>query len=120
MLAILAVASIVLTPWTAPSAARSMGAPIVSGMQVDLAAGVSDAAASMPDDMPCCPPDGSPPPDCTKSCPMAAPCLSKCFGAAAFLGVIPLRLVYLERLKALDELAPDTLAQLPPPRPPRS
>jgi hypothetical protein len=71
-------------------------------------------------DMPCCPHEKAPTPDCQKGCPLAAFCFAKCFSGISAAAAVPTRLGVAEAMISGDEAAPDTLAQGPPPRPPQS
>jgi len=95
----------------APSAA-AMGAAPMTAME-DM--------AGMAADMPCCPPQKQPQPDCQQSCPLATLCLVKCFpsGPAA---AGPERAVFVSviLLPIRDDAARDLLSDPPPSRPPRT
>ena len=85
----------------------------------------ADAAmdmASMGDgmaDMPCCPPEKPVMPDCQKACPLATLCLAKIV-QGILPGAVPARFGLALALIPGDAAAPDTLAPIPPPRPPQA
>lgn len=103
LLPILAIMGFVAGPFTAP---------------VD---GVAMAAASMPDDMPCCPHEKPAVPDCQKSCPLMATCMAKCFSVAPTLS--SLAFIFWDQSDAIrpsSDVFGDALAIAPPARPPRT
>lgn len=121
LLSILAVVGLVLAPLTAPQVGMS-GVMASGGAQLSMHhAGEADAAmTNMAEAMPCCPPEKPAIPDCQKACPLAAMCLAKCFGGLTTSDVVPFRIGFLNAMILGDDSAPESLAQAPPPRPPRA
>ncbi|MEO8321084.1 MAG: hypothetical protein ABI561_22460 [Bradyrhizobium sp.] len=78
----------------------------------------STSMASLSADMPCCP-DESAPMDCDH-CPLMAICMVKTLQAQSPAGVIEVLPVTLRMLLPGSGPAAESLAHLPPPKPPRS
>ena len=104
LLAMLLIAGLVTASLTAPAAESS----VVS---------TATAAASMSDDMPCCP-DKSPPADCDK-CQLMAICVFKSFQAVPSTAVAELLPTIVRTLVPRSDPDMESLGHPPPPRPPR-
>jgi hypothetical protein len=109
LLSILAVVSLLIVPMAAPSVAMA-AAP----------AGAMEDMASMADGMPC--PHKKPAvPDCPKSCPLAALCMTGCLPYALVSGAsIPARFAVADVKSPGDDVEAERLTEPPPPRPPRT
>ncbi|WP_431310985.1 hypothetical protein [Methylobacterium nigriterrae] len=80
----------------------------------------SDMAGMAMDDMPCCPHETPTMPDCSKGCPLMALCLAKVVsGLPSGIG-LPVRVAIVEGVLWIGDVPFDSLAQAPPPEPPRS
>jgi hypothetical protein len=110
LLAVFLIAGLVF----APLAARANADPMASMAMASMA---SDAA-SMSDDMPCCP-EKSVPMDCA-DCPLMAICMAKTLQAQPSAGVAEIQSVTLRMLLPVSDPAAESLGLLPPPKPPRS
>jgi hypothetical protein len=110
LLAVLLIAGLVF----APLAARANVDAIASLGMTSMA---SDAA-SMSDDMPCCP-EKSLPRDCA-DCPLMAICMVKTLQAPPSAGVAEIQPVTLRMLLPVSDPEAESLGLLPPPKPPRS
>ncbi|QFU14749.1 hypothetical protein [Microvirga thermotolerans] len=113
LLSVLAILALVLAPITAPAVAEGMAAPVAA----------ADAAmdmASTGDDMPCCPPEKPVMPDCQKACPLATLCLAKIVQGVMPVNAVPARFSLARALIPGNDANPDTLAPIPPPRPPQA
>jgi hypothetical protein len=109
LLSILAVASLLIAPMAAPSLAMA-AAP----------AGAMEDIASMSDGMPC---SHEKPalPDCPKSCPFAALCMTGSLSYAPESGPsIPARFAVADVKSPGDDVEPERLTEPPSPRPPRT
>lgn len=111
LLAILAVAGLIVGPFTAPAVGRAAEmSSMIAGMEEDMSR-----------DMPCCP-DGTPAvPDCQKSCPLMATCMAKCATAVPMLshaGVVSR--TECDALRPASDALGDALAAELPARPPRT
>jgi len=104
LLAVFLIAGLVF----APLAARANANPLA----------MADEAASMSDDMPCCP-EKSLPMDCP-DCPLMAICMAKTLQAQPSAGVAEIQSVTLRMLLPVSDPAAESLGLLPPPKPPRS
>ena len=95
-------------------------APLAARANVDsmAVASMADDAASMSDDMPCCP-DKSAPVDCDK-CPLMALCVSTTLHAPLSASVAAIQAVALRMLLPVSDPEAESLGLLPPPKPPRS
>ena len=86
--------------------------------RTNTAAAAAMATASMSADMPCCP-DKSTPADCDQ-CPLMAICMVKTLQAPSSAGVVEVQPVTLRMLLPGSDPEAESLAHLPPPKPPRS
>lgn len=107
----LAIVGLVLWPIAGPALAMTGGA------SADL---MQQSAAAMPGDMPCCPDTSTPAPDCAKHCPLLAMCLASVLPYLAVPAGLSTprfsaRVTFPDRSSNLD-----SLAQAPPPRPPKT
>jgi hypothetical protein len=102
LLAILAIVGIVVAPFAAPAVAGGMAAPMAIA------------------DMPCCPPAKPVMPDCQKACPLATLCLAKIVQGIMPMNAVPARFSIAQALIPGNDANPDTLAPIPPPRPPQA
>ena len=98
----------------APLTARANAA----GMASMAMASISDGAADMADDMPCCP-DKSAPADCDQ-CPLMALCAATTLQAPLPTGIAEIQPVTLRMLLPGSDPEVDSVAYSPPPKPPRS
>ncbi|MDE5452166.1 hypothetical protein GWE18_04645 [Bradyrhizobium sp. CSA112] len=110
LLAVFLIAGLVF----APLAQRANANPSAS-MALTFMAG---DAASMSDDMPCCP-EKSAPMDCA-DCPLMALCVSTTVQAPLPAGVAEFQPVILRMLRPGSDPEVESLGYSPPPRPPRS
>ena len=111
LLSILAIAGLLAAPVATPSLAATMAVePMaeVSGM------------VSMPEGMPCSPEQKQSVPDCLKSCPLATLCVAKIFPSAPKAPRLTLRLSESDVVAPANDVGRDSLAEPPPPRPPRT
>ena len=116
LLSVLAILGLVLAPFTAPAVAGGMAAPVATADgAMDMASMGGDMA-----DMPCCPPEKPVMPDCQKACPLATLCLAKIVQGILPGDAVSARFGIALALIPGDDAAPDTLAPLPPPRPPQA
>jgi hypothetical protein len=79
--------------------------------------------ASMGDDMAdmsCCPPEKPVVPECQKACPLATLCLAKIVQGIVPVNAVPYRFSHARALLPGNDADPDTLAPIPPPRPPQA
>jgi hypothetical protein len=113
--AVLAVAGLIL----APQARLAMAMPSeTQGTMSEHGATDARTAMGMPVDMPCCP-DKAPASDCGKDCPLMALCTASVLQSAP-LGV-PLFIPLLAGIVIPgDDADLGSLAQAPPPRPPKA
>jgi hypothetical protein len=117
LLVILAIVGIVLAPFTAPAVASGRAVPMtMTDTGTDMASADDMAMAEMP----CCPPAKPAVPDCQKGCPLATLCLAKFVQGILPVGAVSARLSIAVALLPSNDAAPDTLAPLPPPRPPQA
>jgi hypothetical protein len=114
LLAVFLIAGLVF----APLAARASANPVASMAVASMTDEAASKAASMSDDMPCCP-EKSSPVDCA-DCPLMAICMVKTLQAQPSAGAAGIQPVTLRmRLPGSDPEA-ESLGLLPPPKPPRS
>jgi hypothetical protein len=117
LLLILAIVGIVLAPFTAPAVAGGMAVPMaMTDTGTDMASADDMAMAEMP----CCPPAKPTVPDCQKACPLATLCLAKLVQGILPAGVGSARFSIALALVPGKDANPDTLAPIPPPRPPQA
>jgi hypothetical protein len=83
-----------------------------------MADDAASEAASMSDDMPCCP-EKSAPVDCDQ-CPLMALCVSMTLHAPLSTGIAGIQPVTLRMRLPVSDPAAESLGLLPPPKPPRS
>ena len=107
LLAVFLIAGLVFAPLAARANVYSMAM-----------ASMADDAASMSDDMPCCP-DQSAPVDCDQ-CPLMALCVSTTLHAPLSASVAAIQAVALRMLLPGSDPEAESLGLLPPPKPPRS
>jgi hypothetical protein len=118
LLSVLAIVGIVLAPFTAPAVAGGMAAPMtMMDTATDMTSMDGDMAMA---DMPCCPPERPAMPDCQKACPLATLCLAKIVQGILPVGAVSTRFSVALVLLPGNDATPDTLAPLPPPRPPQA
>lgn len=110
LLAALATAGLLLSPFGRPVAAMSMEMPATMG---------DHAAMGMAEGMPCCP-DIDKKTDCAKDCRCMAACIGKIFPIAQGRGPVSSLLGLASLIIPRDDAMPGGLAQAPPPRPPRA
>jgi hypothetical protein len=96
-----------------------VGTPLIAPVPT-IAAPSAVSMSDMADDMPCCPPDAPPMPDCYKGCPLLTVCVSKCFGTSSGAGTPLPSLMVGAIVPPGDDAMPAGLAQPPPARPPQS
>jgi hypothetical protein len=114
LLPVLAIAGLILSPLGPAKAVDGMD------MQGSLAHKQSiDHVTVAMDDMPCCP-EKTKAPGCTTDCPSMAPCAGQVFYNAPVEADFSLPLMFADRIAAIDDAAPTSLSQGPPPRPPKS
>jgi hypothetical protein len=113
LLAVFLIAGLVFAPLAARANVDSM-----ASMDSMAVVAMADDAASMSDDMPCCP-DKSAPVDCDK-CPLMALCVSTTLHAPLSASVAEVQPVTLRMLLPVSDPEAESLGLLPPPRPPRS
>lgn len=116
--------ALIAAPFTAPQAANAMARdnqPVPASMaNMDMAGMDMAAMDSSMGDMPCCPSDEAPAPDCAKACPLMMLCMAKCFQGTGSAN--PTHITYALAgflIPGNDEIAPG-LSQSPPARPPRT
>lgn len=118
LLSVLAILSFVLAPFTAPAVAGGMATPAAMADAGMVMASMGDGMAMA--GMPCCPPETPAVPDCQKACPLATLCLAKVVQGIVPVTAVPTRFsIALARVTGNDA-APETLAPIPPPRPPQA
>jgi len=110
LLAVFLIAGLVF----APLAARANANPTASMTMAAMA----DEAASVSEDMPCCP-EKSLPMDCA-DCPLMAICMAKTLQAQPSAGIAEIQPVTLRMLLPGSDPEVESLGLLPPPKPPRS
>jgi len=110
LLAVLLIAGLVFAPLAARANADSIASMAMASM--------ADDAASMSEDMPCCP-DKSAPVDCGQ-CPLMALCVSTTLQAPLPAGVTEIQPVTLRMLLPGSDPEVESVAYSPPPKPPRS
>ena len=95
-------------------------APLAARANVDsmAMASMADDAASMSDDMPCCP-EKSSPMDCA-DCPLMAICMAKTLQAQPAAGAAEIQPVALRIQLPVSDPEAESLGLLPPSKPPRS
>jgi hypothetical protein len=109
LLAVFLIAGLVFAPLAARANANPMASMAIASIAGD--------AASMSDDMPCCP-DKSPV-DCA-DCPLMALCVSTTLQAPLPAGVAEIQPVTLRMLLPGSDPEVESVAYSPPPKPPRS
>jgi len=119
LLSVLAVLALVLAPITAPAVAGGMAAPVAMADAATMGMAPMDHDMAMAD-MSCCPPEKPVMPDCQKACPLATLCLAKIVQSIAPVGVVLARVSIARALLPGNDTNPDTLAPIPPPRPPQA
>jgi hypothetical protein len=118
MLSILAIAGLVLAPFTVPAAAAGMAMPMAgAGMPMDTASSGQDVAMT---GEPCCGPALPSVPDCPKACPLAAMCHAKIVEGVSTASAVLRWFSPAQATLPRDDATPDTLAQAPPARPPQA
>ncbi|NBJ09436.1 hypothetical protein [Microvirga arsenatis] len=119
LLAIFAILGLVLAPFTAPAVAGGMAAPMAMAdvVAMDMASMGDDMTMA---DMSCCPPEKPVMPDCQKACPLATLCLAKVVQGIAPVSAVPSRFSVARALLPGNDANMDTLAPIPPPRPPQA
>ena len=110
LLAVFLIAGLVFAPLAVRANVDSMASMATASM--------ADDAASMSDNMPCCP-DQSAPVDCA-DCPLMAIRMAKTLQAQPSAGVAEIRPVTLRMLLPVSDPEAESLGLLPPPKPPRS
>jgi hypothetical protein len=110
LLAVFVIVGLVIAPLTARANTGVMASMAMTS--------ISDDAAAMSDDMPCCP-DKSAIPDCGQ-CPLMALCISTTLQAPLPAGVTEILPVTLRMLLPGSDPEVESVAYSPPPRPPRS
>jgi hypothetical protein len=110
LLAIFLIAGLVFAPLAARANVDSVASMAMASM--------ADDAASMSDDMPCCP-EKSAPVDCDQ-CPLMALCVSTTLQAPLPAGVAEIQPVTLRMLLPGSDPEVESVAYSPPPKPPRS
>jgi hypothetical protein len=110
LLAVFLIAGLVFAPLTARANADSTASMAMAPM--------ADDAASMSEDMPCCP-DKSAPVDCDQ-CPLMALCVSTTLQAPLAAGITEIQPVTLRMLLPGSDPEVESVAYSPPPKPPRS
>jgi hypothetical protein len=118
LLSVLAILGLVFSPFTAPAAAGGIVAPAARTDAVMAMASTGDEMAMA--EMPCCPPEAPAVPDCQKACPLATLCLAKIVQGILPVGAVSTRFSIALALMPGNDAAPDTLAPIPPPRPPQA
>jgi len=114
LLAVFLIAGLVF----APLAARANANPVASMAVASMTDEAASKAASMSDDMPCCP-EKSSPMDCA-DCPLMAICMAKTLQAQPAAGAAEILPVTLRILLPVSDPEAESLGLLPPPKPPRS
>jgi hypothetical protein len=110
LLAVFLIAGLVFAPLAVRANANPVAPMAMASMTGD--------AASMSDDMPCCP-EKSPPMDCA-DCPLMAICMAKTLQAQPSASVAQVQSVTLRMLLPVSDPEAESLGLLPPPKPPRS
>jgi hypothetical protein len=110
LLAIFLIAGLVFAPLAARANVDSVASMAMASM--------ADDAASMSDDMPCCP-EKSAPVDCDQ-CPLMALCVSTTLQAPLPAGAAEIQPVTLRMLLPGSDPEVESVAYSPPPKPPRS
>jgi hypothetical protein len=110
LLAVFAIVGLVIAPLTARANAGGMASMAMTSM--------SDEAAGMSDDMPCCP-DKLAPVDCDQ-CPLMALCAATTLQAPLWVGVAEIQPVTLRMLLPGSDPEVESVGYSPPPKPPRS
>jgi hypothetical protein len=110
LLAVFAIVGLVIAPLTARANAGGMASMAMTSM--------SDDAAGMADDMPCCP-DKSVPVDCDQ-CPLMALCAATTLQALLPAGIAEIQPVTLRMLLPGSDPEVESVGYSPPPKPPRS
>ena len=110
LLAVFLIAGLVFAPLAARANGESKAAMAMTAM--------ADDAASMSDEMPCCP-EKSLPMDCA-DCPLMAICMAKTLQAHLAAGVTEVEPIMLRGLVPASDPEAESLGFPPPPKPPRS
>ena len=110
LLAVLVIVGLVIAPLSARANTAGMASMAMTSM--------SDGAAAMSDDMPCCP-DKSMPVDCDQ-CPLMALCASTTSQAPLLANVTEIQSVTLRLLIPGSDPEVEGVGYSPPPKPPRS
>jgi hypothetical protein len=110
LLAVFLTVSLVIAPLSARANAVAPASMAMTSM--------SDEAAGMSEDMPCCP-DKSAPVDCDQ-CPLMALCAATTLQAPLPTGVAEIQPVTLRMLLPGSDPEVESVAYSPPPKPPRS
>ncbi|WP_237359400.1 hypothetical protein [Rhizobium phaseoli] len=110
LLSILAILGFLTAPMAVPSAAAMAAETMMQTMDM----------TAMPDDMPCCPDQKQPLPDCQKSCPLATLCIAKCVPGLAHGEFALLRLDRGATADPYRDRMRDPAIGAPPDRPPRT
>jgi hypothetical protein len=118
LLSVLAILGLVLAPFTAPAVAGGMPASMaITDTRMDMPSIDGDMAMA---EMPCCPPEQPAVPDCQKACPLATLCLAKIVQGILPVDAVSARFSIALALIPGNDSNPDTLAPVPPPRPPQA
>jgi len=97
-----------------------MAAPSSAAAMDDASMTEMSEMASMPEDMPCCPPEKPVIPDCQKACPLTAMCMAKCSSVSPLLSYSAASIwLRANILRPGSDVIGDTLPGEPPARPPR-
>jgi hypothetical protein len=110
LLAVFLIAGLVFAPFAVRANVDSTASMAMAAM--------AGGAASMLDDMPCCP-EKSAPADCA-DCPLMAICMAKTLQAPPASGVAVIEPVTLRSLLPASDPEAESLGLSPPPKPPRS
>ena len=102
LLPFLAVVGLLFAPLAAPKAATQTGL----------------ASSAVADDMPCCPPQKTSVPDCAKTCPLMAICLTKCVRGSPVPAVLTVLGAPAKRIAPAAETRRNGLSHDPLSRPP--
>jgi hypothetical protein len=113
LLCLVAVLGLVVAPLARPAAAQPGAMPSTS---MDVAA--TDSEMAMPEGMPCCP-EKAPVPDCAKSCPLMALCLSVTVSTLPSGTILPMQIRQSQSIPFLQGVELLGLGCGPPTRPPK-
>ena len=109
----------------APVSATAMATPVVMhGAVVEKAMAengmvLADEASTISSDMPCCP-DEKPTRDCGNDCALMAMCANLALQVPTFATLLIFRPAVTPKISSRNDAPRDSLAQAPPPRPPRT